>query len=91
MPGIFQIPAITKISAPALATGVVVAAVPADADTLPLLPLSNTGAYFIDDAGDFMSWNAGILNSGPAAFFREHVTVADTAGLHLDAHLSCPG
>src|ERR1700726_3066784 len=36
----------------------------------------------------FMSWNAGILNAGPSAFFREHVTVADTTGLHLDAHVS---
>ena len=84
----FQVPAIAKISAPALETRAVVAAVPADADTLPLLPLGNTGTHFIDDARDFVSWNAGILNSGPIAFFREQVTVADTTGLHLDAHLS---
>ena len=43
---------------------------------------------FIDDARDFMSGNTGILNSWPSAFFREHVTVADTAGLHFDEHLS---
>ena len=35
-----------------------------------------------------MSWNARILNAGPLAFFREHVTVADTTGLNLDAHFS---
>ena len=85
----FQVPAIAKISAPALATRVVLAAVPADTDALSLLPLGNTGAHFIDDACHFMSWNAGILNAGPRAFFREHVTVANTTGLHLDPHLSC--
>jgi hypothetical protein len=85
----FQIPAIAKISAPALATRVVLAAVPADTDALPFLPLGNTTAQFIDDACDFMSWNAGILNAGPQAFFRERVTAANTAGLNLDAHVSC--
>jgi hypothetical protein len=36
-----------------------------------------------------VSWNAGILNSGPQAFFREHVTVAHTASLHFDPNVSC--
>jgi hypothetical protein len=85
----FQIPAIAGISAPALATRVVLAAVPADTCTLPLLPRGNAGAHFIDDARDFVSWNAGILNSGPGAFFREHVTVANTTGLYFDPYLSC--
>src|SRR5262245_12862364 len=35
-----------------------------------------------------MSGNTRILNSGPRAFFREHVTVANATGLHLDPHLS---
>jgi hypothetical protein len=41
------------------------AAVPANADALPRLPLRNTVANFIDDASDFVPWKAGILNSGP--------------------------
>src|SRR5438046_1729973 len=85
----FQILAVAKISATTRETRTVVAAVPADADALPLLPLGNTVAQFIDDARDFMPWNARILNSGPRALFREHVTVADAAGLHLDEHVSC--
>src|SRR5208282_2151664 len=68
----FQIPAIAKVSAPALATRVVLAAVPADTDALPLLPGGNTRAYFIDDACNFVSRNTGILDSWPSAFFREH-------------------
>jgi hypothetical protein len=65
-----------------------VAAVPADANALALLPAGNIGTEFIDDARDFVSRNTGILNSWPSAFFREHVTVADPAGLHFDEHLS---
>ena len=61
---------------------------PADADALPLLPVGHAGAQVIDNARDFVSWNAGILNAGPSAFFREHVTVAHTTGLYLDAHVS---
>jgi hypothetical protein len=61
----FQILAIAKISATALATRVVLAAVPTYADTLPLPPRGNTGTHFIDDSCDFVSWNSGILNSGP--------------------------
>src|SRR5215472_8245853 len=63
-------------------------AVPAYANALSLLPLRYTGAHLIDDAGNFMTWNAGILNSRPGTFFHKQVTVADAAGLHLDAHLS---
>ena len=61
----FQVPAIAKISAPARETRAVLAAVPADTDALSLLPRGNTGTQFIDDARDFVSWNAGILNAGP--------------------------
>jgi len=61
---------------------------PADSDALSFLPRGNAVAYFIDDAGDFVAGNAWILNAGPLPFFREHVTVADTTGLNLNAHLS---
>ncbi len=77
--GNFEILAIAKISAPALETSVVLAPVPADADTLPLLPRGNTGAYFVNDAGHFVPWNAGILNTGQCAFFRDRVTVSEAA------------
>ena len=83
----FQILAIAKISAPARETRAVMAAVPSDTDALSLLPSGNAGAQFIDDARDFVSRNARILNSRPPAFFRQHVTVANATGLHLDAHL----
>ena len=62
-----------------------------DADALPILPLGNTGTHFIDDAHDFVSWSAGILNARPQAFFRERVAMADATGLHLDSHVSRAG
>jgi hypothetical protein len=82
-------PATTKIPAPALATRAIMAAVPADTDTLPLLPRGHTGTQCSDDTRHFMSWNAGILHAGPGAFFRERVTMAHATGLHLDPHVSC--
>ena len=68
--GNFHVYAIAKIAAAAVEAGIVMAAVPADADALALLPLGDIGAEFIDDARDFVSWNARILNAGPGTFFR---------------------
>lgn len=89
--GDLLIAAIDKIAAAALATGVVVAAMPADAGTLALLPGSHTATDFINDPRHFMSWNAGILDSGPRAFDGERVAVADATGLDFDPHLSRAG
>jgi hypothetical protein len=86
-PRSLPIPAVAKITAPTLETRPVLAAVPADPDALARSPRSYTGSQFIDNANDFVSGDAGIFNSWPP-FFREHVTVAHTAGLNLDAHFS---
>jgi hypothetical protein len=86
-----QVAAVIKISAPAFATGPIMAAVPTDADALTFLPRGNAGTQFVDDARHFVPRNARILNSGPQAFFRQHVAVANPAGLNLEllskAHL----
>jgi hypothetical protein len=65
------------------------AAVPADADALPFLPTDDSRAELVYDSGDFVTGNAGILNSWPPAFLGEDVAVADTAGLDPDAYLVC--
>jgi hypothetical protein len=65
--------------------------VPADPDTLSPFPRGDLRAQFVDDTGDFMSRNAGILNAGQSSFFGEHVAMADTASLNLDAHFSRSG
>src|SRR5215216_5004775 len=82
-----MIPAIAEISAAACVARAVVTAVPADADALPLCPSGNTRAHLIYTADDFVSRDAWVLNAGQRAFFREHVAVADAAGLHLDEHV----
>src|SRR5581483_6015700 len=71
--------------------GAIVSTMPADTHALPLAPSGNALAYFVYEADHFVSWNARILNAGPGAFFGDDVTMADTAGLHLDAHLSRTG
>jgi hypothetical protein len=76
------------VSATAFETRVVVAAIPADADPLSLLPSGDLGAQFIDDAGNFVARNPRILNSRPEAFFHKHVAVANAAGLYSDPDLS---
>jgi hypothetical protein len=83
----FQILAVAKVSPPALGTRAVLAAVPANTDALPPLPLGNAGTHFVDDAHDLVSWNAGILDSGPISFHGQHVTVANTTRLDLDPHV----
>jgi hypothetical protein len=78
----------TEVSTPALKARAVVATVPADADTLSSLPADETLTNVIDDANDFVTRHAGILNSRRRAFFGESVAVAHTAGLNLDADVS---
>ena len=80
-----------EIAAPARVTVAAVAAVPADAGALTRCPLGNISTHFINDAYDFVSRSAGILNAGPRAFLGEQVAVAHTTGQHLDTHLSCTG
>jgi hypothetical protein len=89
--GDFDILAIAKVAAAAFATGVIVAAVPAHTDALAFLPGGDTGANFVDDAGYFMAWDAGILDTGPGALDGEGVTVTDATGLDFDADLSGGG
>ena len=86
----FPIAAIAKIPLPALETRAVVAAVPSNADALPLLPRGHASSKFIDDARDFVSGNARVIDAGETVLCK-HVTVAHTAGLNLDAHLPCIG
>src|SRR5581483_9901307 len=80
--------AITKIATAALPARVVVATVPANANTLSFLPRGNALPDPINDARHLMSGHAGILNARPRALYREHVAVAHTTGLHPDEHLS---
>src|SRR5216684_2608969 len=77
--------AIAKISAAAGDASAVLAAVPADADTLALFPAGDARTDVVNHAGDFVSWGAGILNPGPVSFFYQAVAVADAASLHANA------
>src|SRR6267143_4372694 len=74
----------------ALATGVAdeaVAAVPADAYPVALLPLGHVGANFLDPTGDLVARNARIRNAWIGAELHQRIAVTDSAGFYLDADL----
>src|SRR5579871_603537 len=87
----FHVLAVSEISTPAFAAGVVVPAVPADPHTLPLRPDRYSGADFVNRPCHLMSRNAGVLNARDEAIFGEYIAVAYTTCLHPNAHLPCIG
>ena len=62
------------------------AAMPADADPLPHCPSHDTRSDRIDDAGDFVPRDSGVLNAGEGSLFGKRVAVADASGLDLDSY-----
>ena len=65
--------------------------VPARTDALARFPTSHAVADLVDPPGHFMAGHARILNPRHVAFFNQHITVANAAGLDLDEHLSGGG
>jgi hypothetical protein len=64
------------------------AAVPAHAHALARLPLRNASAHRIHYADDFVTGDAGVLQSRPVAFLYQRIAVANAAGLNFDSHLA---
>ena len=77
-----------EIAAAAGLAASTIAAVPADADALADGPGRGIGADGVDEADDFVSGNARILNPGEEAVLGEDVAVADAARLDFDADLA---
>ena len=68
-----------------------VAAVPADAHPVALLPLGHVGADLVDAPGDLVARNPRQRQAGKRAGLHEGVAVADSAGFDLDADLARGG
>src|SRR4030095_6694878 len=83
--------AIEEITFAAGRTSMVMAAVPTDTDAVALLPSGYAAAKVINQTGNFVAWNAGILQAGPVAFLYDVVAHADSAGLDLHANLAWAG
>ena len=66
-----------------------VAAIPSHPHPLTFRPADHASADLINDPRDFMPGNARVLDTGPVAFLREFVTVADSTCLHANA--DCAG
>jgi len=64
------------------------ASMPTHTNTLAYAPLQNAASNSINDAGDFVPWDARIGDSRPRAFDDERIAVAYAARLHLNANLS---
>jgi hypothetical protein len=82
---------VNEVPAAAGITGEIMTAVPSDTDALAGFPVGDVGADSVDAAGDFVSGNAWILESGPIAFLYERIAVADAAGFDFDPDLVASG
>src|SRR5215467_1051438 len=71
--------------------GEVMSAVPADTDTLALLPVRHARTRLVNNPGDFVSRNARVLNAREYAVLGQMIAEADTAGMDLDTHLARAG
>src|SRR5204863_129865 len=74
----------------ALAAGVTdeaMAAVPAYAHPVALLPLGHVGADLLDATGDLVTRNARQRKAWIGAELHQRIAVTDTAGFHLDPDL----
>ena len=78
----------SEFSSPAGLADRAVASDPADADALADLPVRNSFAQRIDDAGDFVAGDARIDDPGEQALLGNHVAVTEAAGFHFHADSS---
>ena len=64
---------------------------PAEADALPGLKERHVWSHSIDDPGDLVTRNPGILDSGEKPQLGNGVAVTHAASLYADAHLPGAG
>ena len=64
------------------------ASVPSEADALAGLEEGDVGSDCVDNAGNLVTGDARELDSGPLAFLRQRVGVADAAGVNADADVA---
>src|SRR5262249_54031277 len=76
-----------EISAAAILAGKAMPAMPADADTLPYLPVRHVCAHCINASGNLVTGHPRVLNSRPVSFFDQRVAMTNAAGFHLDPNL----
>jgi hypothetical protein len=68
-----------------------VPAMPADPDPLAWRPAGDARAHRIDEAGDLMPGDTGVLNAWPVTLLGERVAVTDATGFDLDPHRAGAG
>src|ERR1700757_3160264 len=83
-----QIRAVPKVSAPALQAGSILPTMPAHSYSLSLLPRRDAAAHLVNHTRHLVPRHTRIRYTRPRAFLRQHITVANSASLHLDSNLS---
>src|SRR5215471_16480672 len=68
--------AVHEIPSPAGETSAVLSAMPADADSLTLLPLFHAGSNLIDHADYLVSRHTRVRDTGKEALLRDYIAVA---------------
>ena len=72
-----------EIAAPARIAVAAVAAVPANANPLPLCPSSNAWTDRVNDSGDLVPWDARVLNARPGSLLGHGITMANSTSFTL--------
>src|SRR5436190_3736779 len=85
-----RILACDQIAPPAGLAPPTVPAIPANARTLPLLPLRHTHANRVYLAHYLMSRHPRVANKRKQSVYGGRIAVANTASLHAHPHLACP-
>ena len=91
MPETLSVRTVHEIAAPARQAGSILAAVPAHADVLTLLPVRHAGAHIVDHAGHFVSGHTREDDAGPRTILREDIAVTHPARQHADPHFARAG
>jgi hypothetical protein len=77
-----------EVAAAAGIAVVAMTAVPTQTDPLAGLEHGNIRPNCVEDSGDLVAWNAGVLNAGPEAQLGKRIAVANAAGLDTDSNVS---
>src|SRR5262249_29514909 len=82
-----QVGAIHEVTAAGGQASPILTAMPANANSLPLRPVRDTRAGFVDHASHLVPGHARVHQARPAAFLGEDIAVAASARLDANPHL----
>src|SRR5262249_28084779 len=82
---------VDEVPSPARETNTVMAAMPAHADAVAVLPRLHAGSDLVDDANHLVSGHARIRDPREPAVFRDYIAVADPTCLNANPNVARGG